>query len=215
MSLPHVLSLSRVLAGPVVALLALARPGNAYLIAALIFALASFTDLLDGKLARYSQSVSPLGIFIDTTSDKVMVGLALIAMGIAGLTPAWVPLVIIGREFLISGLRSYAASCDRIISAHIWGKGKAAITMVAIVAVLVSAGGKYGGVTARSGSHGAWVGLYTASSWLLGVAAILTIISGARYIVDAWPLIRAEPAAVRTNRVDPSARSAAPRDRAV
>jgi len=132
MSWPHVLSLSRVVAGPIVAGLVLSKPGNAYLIAALVFAISSASDLVDGKLARYKRSVSPFGVFLDTTADKVLVSLVLISLAVAGLAPAWPPLVIIGREFLISGLRSYAASRNRIISAHTWGKGKAAITMLAI-----------------------------------------------------------------------------------
>lgn len=195
MSWPHILSFSRVVAGPVIAALVLSRPGDAYLLAAGLFALASVTDLVDGKLARYSQRVSPLGIFLDTTADKVLVGLTLIAMAISNLTPGWVPLVIIGREFLISGLRSFAASCNHIISAHIWGKGKAAVTMVAIALVLLTASGRWGGVLRSAASHQTWSNLYTISSWLLYLAAVLTIVSGARYIVDAWPLFRRQAAA--------------------
>jgi CDP-diacylglycerol--glycerol-3-phosphate 3-phosphatidyltransferase len=193
MSWPHILSLSRVVAGPVLAALVLYRPGNTYLVAAVIFALASLTDMIDGKLARHSQRVSPLGIFLDTTSDKVMVSLTLVGMAIAALCAAWIPLVIIGREFLISGLRSYAASCDTIISAHIWGKGKAAITMVAIVLVLLAANGKDGGALSNVGSHSFWSAAFTASSWLLGLSAVLTIVSGIRYVVDAWPLLSSDP----------------------
>jgi CDP-diacylglycerol--glycerol-3-phosphate 3-phosphatidyltransferase len=184
----------------VVAALVLASPGDAYLVGAAIFALASLTDAVDGKLARYSQSVSPLGIFLDTTSDKVMVSLVLVAMAIAGLAAAWIPLVIIGREFLISGLRSYAASCDRIISAHTWGKGKAAVTMLAIVLVLVAADGVTGGAPARLGSAHFWQLARTGGDWLLALAAVMTIVSGLRYLVDAWPLFRARPVAVREER---------------
>lgn len=189
MTWPHILSLSRVIAGPIVAALILARPGNSYLIAAVLFALASFTDLIDGKLARHSESVSPLGVFLDTTSDKVMVSLTLVAMALAGLTGAWIPLVIIGREFLISGLRSFAASYNHIISAHIWGKGKAAVTMIAMIAMLVAADGRAGGVLAVIANHGWWSAAFTVTSWLLALSAVLTIISGARYFVDAWPLL--------------------------
>lgn len=196
MSWPHILSFSRIIAGPIVAALILYKPGDADLIAAAVFALASLTDLVDGRLARYSQRVSPLGIFIDTTSDKILVGLVLVAMAVAGIAQAWVPLVIVGREFLISGLRSYAASCDRIISAHIWGKGKAAITMIAIVAALVAVAGQHPGLLAPLLSHSAWTAFGTATQWLLGLSAILTLISGARYVVDAQPLFRSAPRAI-------------------
>jgi CDP-diacylglycerol--glycerol-3-phosphate 3-phosphatidyltransferase len=195
MSWPHTLSLSRVVAGPIIAGLILSTPGDAYLFAALLFGLASFTDMIDGKLARHSQRVSPLGIFLDTTADKVLVSTVLVAMAIGGLSPAWIPLVIISREFLISGLRSYAASQDRIISAHTWGKGKTLVTMVAIGCVLLAADGRAGGVLGHIGSHRTWQHAFTAASWLLGVAAVLTVVSGIRYIVDAWPLFRQEPAA--------------------
>jgi CDP-diacylglycerol--glycerol-3-phosphate 3-phosphatidyltransferase len=191
MSWPHALSFSRIVAGPIVAALVLAPAGNADLAAAIIFALASLTDLIDGKLARYSQRVSPLGVFLDTTSDKVLVSLTVVALALAGSASAWIPLVIVGRELLISGLRSYAASCNRIISAHSWGKGKTAVTMTAIFFLLVAASGKNHGWPATMLSPAAWQGIFTASSWLLAIAALLTIASGTRYVVDASSLLRA------------------------
>lgn len=196
----HVLSFSRIVAGPIVAALVLAPAGDAYLVAALLFAVASLTDAVDGKLARYSQRVSPLGIFLDTTSDKVMVSLVLVSMAVAGLAAAWIPLVIIGREFLISGLRSYAASRDRIISAHAWGKGKAAVTMLAIFVVLVAADGVAGGAPSHAGSHHTWETIRTVGDWLLALAAVMTVVSGVRYLIDAWPLFR-EPG-VKSGNVD-------------
>jgi CDP-diacylglycerol--glycerol-3-phosphate 3-phosphatidyltransferase len=194
MSWPHILSFSRVVAGPLVAALAVAQPGDAYLIAAIVFGAASFTDLLDGKLARSGRRESSLGVFLDTTSDKVMVSLTLIGMAVGQLAPLWVVLAIVGREFLISGLRSYAATCGRVISAHVWGKGKAAITMVAIACVLTAAGGRAGGFLAGVMSHADWNRAYTTAAWLLGISAVLTIVSGGRYVVDAWPLLRQAPA---------------------
>lgn len=190
MSWPHLLSFSRILVSPLVAALALAPAGDVYLVAALLFALASLTDAFDGKLARRTQRVSPLGIFLDTTADKVLVSLSLVALAVADLAPVWVVLVIIGREFLISGLRSFAASYDEIISAHAWGKGKAAVTMIAITLVLLSAAGNTGGLLGRVASHTQWHFLYLLSQGVLILAAVLTIVSGARYFVDALPLFR-------------------------
>lgn len=190
MSWPHALSASRAIAGPVIAALILEWPGGGYLVAAVLFALASFTDLIDGKLARHADSATPFGVFLDTTSDKVMVSLVLVAMAIAGLAPAWIVLVVVGREFLISGLRSYAASRNRIVSAHLWGKGKTAVTMVAIFVVLIAAWGGAGAV--RGAAHDSWPALSTGGTWLLGIAAALTVISGARYVVDALPLLRGD-----------------------
>jgi CDP-diacylglycerol---glycerol-3-phosphate 3-phosphatidyltransferase len=193
MNWPHALSLSRVIAGPIIAALVLARPGDGYLIAAVLFALSSLTDTIDGKVARYSKSVSPFGVFLDTTADKVLVSLVLVALATSGLVPAWMVLVIVGREFLISGLRSYAASRNRIISAHMWGKGKAALTMVAILLLLVAADGKYGGALSGMGSHTLWRMIFDTTLWLMALAVALTLVSGARYFVDALPLFRADP----------------------
>jgi CDP-diacylglycerol--glycerol-3-phosphate 3-phosphatidyltransferase len=194
MSLAHILSLSRVVAAPIIAGLILASPGDSFLFAAVIFCLASITDLLDGKLARYSQRASPLGVFLDTTADKVLVSLVLLALAVEMLCPAWIPIVIIGREFLISGLRSFAASNDRIISAHIWGKGKTALTMIGIVLLLLAANGRSGGLLSHVGSNVFWRHGVTVCVWILGASALLTIVSGIRYVVDAWPLFRAHPA---------------------
>lgn len=193
MSPAHILSFSRVVAGPAIAAVVLSGPGDSYLTAAILFWLASITDLLDGKLARHSETVSPLGVFLDTTSDKILVGLVLVALSIATLSPAWIPIVVIGREFLISGLRSFAASYDRIISAHIWGKGKTALTMLAIVLLLLSANGRSGGALSHLGTHGFWDSAVTASVWVLGLSAVLTVVSGIRYVIDAWPLLRSHP----------------------
>lgn len=191
MSWPHILSFSRIVAGPIVAALVLAPAGDTYLVAAVVFTAASLTDLIDGKLARYARTESAFGIFLDTTADKVMVSLVLVAMAIAGLVQAWIPLVIIGREFLISGLRSYAASRDEIIPARIWGKGKAALTMAAIPLVLAAASGATGGSVSSIATHETWDSFVRLSDWLLGFAAVLTVVSGATYVIDALPLIQA------------------------
>ncbi len=188
MSWPHVLSLSRVLASPIVAVLILSRPGDVFAVASIVFFLASLTDLLDGRLARYSQRASAFGVFLDTTSDKVLVALTLVAMAVAGLAPSWMVLTILGREYLISGLRSYAASCNIVISSHLWGKGKTALTMFAICVVLLAADGEHGGSLAPLTSHDGWVHVFTVTTWILGVATALTVISGLRYVTDAWPL---------------------------
>lgn len=178
------------MAGPVIVGLIVSSPGDAYLVAALLFGLASATDLVDGRLARHDRAAeAPLGIFLDTTADKILVSLVLIGLSVAGLIALWIPLVIVGREFLISGLRSFAASYGRVISARAWGKGKAALTMIAIFFLLVAADGRIGGL-GGIGSEGLWRTLFTLSGWLMVVAAVLTVISGLRYVLDAWPLLQ-------------------------
>src|SRR5690242_21572274 len=91
------------------------------------------SDIADGPLARRMGVVSPLGIFLDTISDKIFVAGALIPMAEVGLASSWIALVVIGRDFAVSGLRSFAAAEGVVISARQWGKQKLVITVVAIV----------------------------------------------------------------------------------
>src|SRR5207245_5832741 len=108
--------------------------------ATVVFFLASITDLFDGILARKCQVVSPLGIFLDLTADKVFVSAILIAFVQLGLVPAWIVVIIVAREFLVTGLRSMAAAKGTVIPAGIWGKQKTLITMIAIGMLLLAKG---------------------------------------------------------------------------
>src|SRR5258708_7066725 len=106
--------------------------------ATVVFFLASITDLFDGILARKYQVVSPLGIFLDLTADKVFVSAILIAFVQLGLVPAWIVVIIIAREFLVTGLRSMAAAKGTVIPAGKWGKQKTFITLVATGGILLA-----------------------------------------------------------------------------
>ncbi|RRD96464.1 CDP-diacylglycerol--glycerol-3-phosphate 3-phosphatidyltransferase [Clostridiales bacterium COT073_COT-073] len=97
-----------------------------------IFIVASLTDFADGFIARKYNMVSNFGKFMDPLADKMLVGAALIYLTEIHVVPAWATIVIISREFLISGFRLVAAEKGQVISAGIWGKIKTAITMVAI-----------------------------------------------------------------------------------
>src|SRR5437660_7901686 len=139
-NLPNLLSLSRLLATVIVFILVLINQPWAFLLATLLFFLASVTDFLDGYLARRYQVTSSLGVFLDLTADKVFVSALLIAMVQIGLVPAWIVFVIVTREFLVTGLRSMAAAKGRVIPAGIWGKQKTFITLVAMGALLLAKG---------------------------------------------------------------------------
>ena len=97
-----------------------------------IFIVASVTDFADGFIARRYHLVTNFGKFMDPLADKMLVGAALIYLTEARIVPAWATIVIISREFLISGFRLVAAEKGQVISAGIWGKIKTAITMIAI-----------------------------------------------------------------------------------
>lgn len=107
-------------------------PGCRY-VAMVIFALASLTDFADGHIARSRHQVTDFGKFMDPLADKVLVVAALAWFTEQGLIPAWVTLIVIIREFAVTGLRLVAADKGRVIAAGVSGKIKTAATMVCII----------------------------------------------------------------------------------
>ena len=198
-NVPNILSLSRILATVVIFVLVLINTPLAFLIATVLFVLGSGTDFLDGYLARRYKLVSPLGVFLDLTADKVFVSVILIALVQVGLVPAWIVAVIIAREFLVTGLRSMASAKGKVIPAGKWGKQKTLITMVAMSALLLAKG---------LGAHqlslfppmlnfnSATVNfpdilLLLADAGLV-LAALWTVLSGAEYMISALPIFQKE-----------------------
>ena len=166
--LPNLLSLARLIATPIVVALLLVAPSHR-VAAAVLFALASITDYLDGYLARRWQVVSQFGVFADLMADKLLVAATLIAMVGIGVVPAWIAIVIVGRELVVSGLRSWAAARGVVIPAGIWGKGKTLLTLIAVTIAIVN-----------------WS--VSLSYILLVAAAILTLLSALDYIYQAWKI---------------------------
>jgi len=198
-NVPNLLSLSRMLiTAPIFVLILLDAPW-AFLTATALFILASVTDFFDGYLSRRFKVVSPLGVFLDLTADKVFVSAILIALVQIGLVPAWIVVIIVTREFLVTGMRSMAAAKGKVIPAGIWGKQKTLITMIAIGLLLFAKG---------LGAHE--LSLFPAmlhftsqtvnlSNILLLVAdaglilaTLWTALSGAEYMISALPLFQKE-----------------------
>ena len=137
MNLPNKLTLLRIVLVPVfVVVLYLNFPYN-NLVALAIFILASLTDLLDGKIARKYHLVTDFGKFMDPIADKLLVTAALLVFVDWHMMPAWVAIVVIAREFIVSALRLVAASNGRVIAAGWSGKVKTASTMVCICVMLL------------------------------------------------------------------------------
>lgn len=138
MNLPNKLTVLRVLMIPVFVLFMLVDIfGNVdKVIALVIFILASLTDMLDGKIARKYNLVTNFGKFMDPLADKLLVSSALICLS-GSKIPIWIVIVIISREFIISGFRLVAADNGVVIAAGIWGKLKTAVTMVMIPVVIL------------------------------------------------------------------------------
>src|SRR5258708_26113468 len=139
-NLPNILSLSRLISTVLVFILVLIDQPWAFLVATVLFLLASITDFFDGYLARRLKVVSSLGVFLDLTADKVFVSAILIAFVQIGLVPAWIVFIIVAREFLVTGLRSMAAAKGKVIPAGVWGKQKTFITLVAMGLLLLAKG---------------------------------------------------------------------------
>lgn len=112
---------------------------SSYALGIVIFLIAALSDILDGQLARRRKQVSTLGKFLDPIADKLLISAALIVLVEKHLAPSWAVCVIIGREFIVTGLRSVAASEGVIIQAQGMGKLKMWAQCVAVVALLVAA----------------------------------------------------------------------------
>jgi CDP-diacylglycerol--glycerol-3-phosphate 3-phosphatidyltransferase len=205
MTLPNKLSLSRILVIPLFLFCVLVwgpdseNPlvtGWFRLAALLIVIAASITDYYDGKIARETGEVSNLGKLLDPLADKLLVTAAFVAFVDLQLFPSWLIVIILCREFLVTGLRSLAASQGVVIAADRWGKHKTGWQLGSIITTLVF-------VTAREflRAAGLWrdplVSEYSAQAifdgvlyGVLFVAVVLTVVSGGLYLVRNWALIR-------------------------
>ena len=202
---PNLLSFSRILVAPIIYWLVVQGGRYGFVFAAILFVIASVTDTLDGEIARRRHLVSPLGIYLDTTSDKILVAVLLVALAAVHLAPGWMAAVIIAREFLVTGLRSYAAALGIVIPAGGWGKAKTLITIIALLFVLLEGDARQGGWLSAHTAPGSLLlsplGPFTAAIWGLLIAVIWTVGSGAEYIREAIPLLnRPRPAVASMSR---------------
>ncbi len=145
MNLPNKLTVLRIFLVPVFIIIGyVGIPGeflgisNTFWVMDLIFIIASITDKLDGTIARKYNLVTNFGKFLDPIADKILVAAALIMLVELGKIPAWIPIIVIFREFAVSGFRLIAVEQGgKVIAASIWGKLKTATQMVAIILIFV------------------------------------------------------------------------------
>ena len=154
-------------------------------IATVIFILASLTDKLDGYIARSRNQITNFGKFMDPLADKLLVTAALISLVELHIVPAWASVIIIAREFAVSGLRSIAATQGRVIAASWWGKIKTVIQIVAIIVLLIKVNiGTMAYLQAIIDESGFLTWFFTyMPQVLIAIAVIITIISGIDYFV--------------------------------
>ncbi|NLX63381.1 MAG: CDP-diacylglycerol--glycerol-3-phosphate 3-phosphatidyltransferase [Clostridiaceae bacterium] len=139
-------------------------------VAAVIFVVASVTDMVDGKIARKQNMVTELGKFLDPIADKLLVTSALIALIKTDNLSVWAVFIIIAREFIVTGFRIIAAGRGVVIAADKWGKIKTVVQIIAIVAILIR------------NFPISLVTDFPVGMVLMYIAVVLTIISGVNYI---------------------------------
>ena len=170
MNLPNKLTVLRVCMIPFFVVMLLLNGGENQTyryIAAAIFIVASLTDMLDGKIARKYNLVTNFGKFMDPLADKLLVCSALICLVDLKQLPAWMVIVIISREFIISGFRLVASDNGIVIAASYWGKFKTVFQMLMIIVLILDLGGSF----------------VLLEQILIYVALILTVVSLVDYLM--------------------------------
>lgn len=177
MNLANKLTTFRVLCIPIFVIFMLIEsiPYNYYL-AAIVFIIASITDLFDGKIARKYHLVTNFGKFMDPLADKMLVSAALICLT-PKMIPSWVVIIIISRELFISGFRMLAADQGIVLAAGWWGKFKTAFSMVMIIVLIVN--------TPLNNSV-----LYIIGQILIWISLALTIISMIEYVSKNFNVLK-------------------------
>jgi CDP-diacylglycerol--glycerol-3-phosphate 3-phosphatidyltransferase len=169
MNLANKVTLARIVLIPVFIIFLILPIKYGNYISAVIFTIAALTDVLDGYIARSMKETSALGKFLDPLADKLLVTAALLVLVEQGIISSIPVIIILSREFLITGFRSIAAANGKIIAASSWGKVK---TVVQDIAIIMLIWGDY------------LFGIYITSlaMWVFWFAVALTIISGIDYI---------------------------------
>lgn len=137
LNVPNALTVMRILLVPVLVVALLDETANGDLFAAIVFALASFTDAVDGWLARRSNAITTFGKLMDPVADKLLILAALIALVSLNRVAAWVAMVIIAREFAVTATRMAATQQGIVIAANWWGKAKT-IVQVGVIFLLIT-----------------------------------------------------------------------------
>ncbi|MTI82823.1 MAG: CDP-diacylglycerol--glycerol-3-phosphate 3-phosphatidyltransferase [Firmicutes bacterium] len=179
MNLPNRLSLARIFLVPVFLVVVSLKFPYGDFIAAGVFIVAACTDGLDGYIARKQKMVTRLGKLLDPLADKLLISAALVVLVELGRLSGWIAILIIGREFAVTGLRSVASSDNVVIAASPLGKIKTITQIVAIVAMFLR-DFPFNLINIPFGNIA------------MGVAVIFTVWSGLDYFQKTWPLLNKE-----------------------
>ena len=174
-NLPNKITLIRIFLTPVIVVLLHFEDKNTCLIAAFCFTLASISDLIDGYIARRSNMVTSIGKFLDPLADKVLISSVLIMLVKLGWVEAWIAVVIICRDLIVTGLRAVAVDEGVVIAADKFGKLKTILQMLAVIPLML---------------HYECLGFspILLGEFLLYIALLLTVFSGANYMYKFYQL---------------------------
>ena len=182
MNLANKLTLLRIFLVPVFLIFFLVE-GIDYgtIVATIVFIVASITDQLDGHIARSRHQITTFGKFMDPLADKLLVTAVFVCLVQIGMIPAWAVIIILSREFAVSGLRSIAASNGLVIAARWWGKIKTVTQMLAILLFLLTVNIMTIGNTNLLVNF--FPGFLVASNIVFYICVVITIISGIDYFI--------------------------------
>lgn len=188
MNLANKLTIFRIILVPIMVVFAyIPINGDVYgiaipmLIMEAIFIIASITDKLDGYIARSRNQVTTFGKFLDPLADKILVLSAMVILVEMGKLPAWIPIIVLAREFIVSGFRLIAVEKGGVvIAASVWGKIKTVTQMVALISAFVDIGAFFSFI--NGGLSGVYLIINIVTSVMMLVSTIATIFSGIDYI---------------------------------
>ena len=189
MNLPNKLTVLRIILVPfMVAAMLIEFPFH-YLVAGLIFGLASITDYFDGKIARSRNLITDFGKFADPIADKILVISALVCFLAQGMCDPIILIIVLFREFVVTSIRLSAASSGKVVAANMWGKVKTVTQMIAIIAVFVfqvvlEVLSQFNSPSVTEFLNASPFYFYIAGEILLWISVVFTIISGVKYVFD-------------------------------
>lgn len=196
MNLPNKLTVMRIILVFVILIISfLDIPGEVvgislkYLIIDIIFIIASITDHYDGYLARKNNQITTFGKFLDPIADKILVITTMLLLTERGTLPAWIPIITIFREFLVSGYRLVEAKeCGKVVAANIWGKIKTVTQMIAIILMVIDSNKFFAFTTTKLPMP--LVILNILGSTMMLISVIATIFSGYTYLRNGKDLFK-------------------------
>ena len=181
MNTPNKITVARMFVAPIFLVIYFLGTEHRMIISALIFAIGSITDAIDGRLARKNNMVTNFGKLLDPIADKMLVTAGLLAFMKDGLCNIWIVMLILTREFAVTSVRLIASAQGVVIPANIGGKIKTVLQMVSFIVIMVLGEIKT--------AFNAEIPLALVSNILLGITAAVAVVSGLIYILDSRKVI--------------------------